>query len=196
MICKIVGGSKDSFSKLYEKDENEYIIGLDSGTLLLNNLEIKVDLAIGDFDSVDISDIKADKIIVYPKDKDYSDLELALMEIKDDKFSKVLVYNALEERFDHSLSAIISLIKYFPLNIYLLDLNNKVYLINKDTKFKKSDYKYISFFSQNAYITLSGFKYNLDNYHLTSNDNLCLSNEIKEDAIIKTKDLVLVIESK
>ena len=70
MICKIVGGSKDSFSKLYEKDENEYIIGLDSGTLLLNNLEIKVDLAIGDFDSVDISDIKADKIIVYPKNKD------------------------------------------------------------------------------------------------------------------------------
>jgi len=183
MICKIVGGSKDSFSKLYEKDENEYIIGLDSGTLLLNNLEIKVDLAIGDFDSVDISDIKADKIIVYPKDKDYSDLELALMEIKDDKF-------------DHSLSAIISLVKYFPLNICLFDLNNKIYLINKDTKFKKGDYKYISFFSQDAYITLSGFKYNLDNYHLTSNDNLCLSNEIEEDAIIKTKDLVLVIESK
>jgi thiamine pyrophosphokinase len=171
MICKIVGGSKDSFSKLYEKDENEYIIGLDSGTFLLNKLGIKVDLAIGDFDSVDINDIKADKVIVYPKDKDYSDLELALMEIKDDKFSKVLVYNAL-------------------------DLNNKVYLINKDTKFKKSDYKYISFFSQNAYITLEGFKYNLVNYHLTSNDNLCLSNEIKEDAIIKTKDLVLVIESK
>ena len=62
----------------------------------------------------------------------------------------------------------------------------------------KNDYKYISFFSLNddTMISLSGMKYNIENYNLKLKDNLCLSNEILDEANISVTNKVLVFLSK
>jgi thiamine pyrophosphokinase len=61
----------------------------------------------------------------------------------------------------------------------------------------KNDYKYISFFSLNddTMISLSGMKYNIENYNLKIDDNLCLSNEIITQCEVITNDYILIIES-
>ena len=79
MIVKIVAGSNDSFSELYEKDQNEYIIGVDYGCKILNDLDSNIDLAIGDFDSFPVSEVTANLYHLHPFIKDYGDLEIAII---------------------------------------------------------------------------------------------------------------------
>ena len=73
-----------------------------------------------------------------------------------------------------------------------------MYLICKDKTITKTNYKYISFFAlEDSIISLSGFKYNIDNYSLKLYNPLAISNEIiSSDARIKVKGKILCIESK
>ena len=59
MIIKIVCAGENHFSKLYQPDENEYIIGVDGGIKVLRDNNVKIDLAVGDFDSIDESEVKS-----------------------------------------------------------------------------------------------------------------------------------------
>ena len=58
MIIKIVGAGENHFSNLYSKDKNEYIIGVDGGLKVLNDL--KIDKSFID----NISESYRDKVIV------------------------------------------------------------------------------------------------------------------------------------
>ncbi|HEY8444866.1 MAG TPA: thiamine diphosphokinase [Bacilli bacterium] len=211
MIVKIVCAGLDHFSKLYKPDEGEYLIGVDAGVDTLIKNRLRVDLAIGDFDSSKTKDLqkKCKKVVSYDSHKDQSDLELTLQYLSlnyskiDYLANKVIdniyVYNATGKRLDHYHATINVLIKYTHLNIKLIDKNNLIYIVNSKTEFKKHGYKYISFFSvdENTVISLKGFKYNLNNYQLKNYDSICLSNEIVEEkGILETNNKkILVIQS-
>lgn len=205
MIVKIICAGKDDFSKLYKKEEGEYIIAVDGGVKAVKNSNIIADLVIGDFDScdLDINEYSKNYIrkITFDKRKDFSDLELALRECKKikDEVEKVIIYNATGGRLDHLYANILLLENYNDLKLEITDENNCVFVINKDTVFLKNEYKYISFFAleKETVISLTGFSYNLDNYELELNNPLCLSNEIVEKGIIKVNNKkILVIRSK
>ena len=91
-----------------------------------------------------------------------------------------------------------TIIKNEEYKIILFDEHNCIFVSELEMNVKKNDYKYISFFSLNndTYITLSGMKYNIENYKLIPKDNLCLSNEIIDEANIVVTKKVLVFLSK
>ena len=185
MIIKIVCASKDEFKELYTKSNEEMLVGVDGGIYEIISLDKKVDLAVGDFDSCNIEEVvmHCNKIRVYPKDKDFGDLELAIMEVKDLEFEKIEIYNATGGRLDHYQATLNVLAKYSYLNIELIDLKNRIRVIDKHLKLSKSEYKYISLFAidDSTRVTLTGFKYDLSNYLLNKLDNLVLSNEIVDN---------------
>jgi thiamine pyrophosphokinase len=93
----------------------DYIIAADGGWAKAKRLEIKVDLVIGDLDSLgpaereelERSEIKT---IAYPAEKDQTDLELALDRAISLRPERIILFGALGERFDQSL-----------VNIFLLE---------------------------------------------------------------------------
>jgi len=198
MIVKIIAASEDSFSQIYRKDENEFIIGLDYGCKVLNDLNITIDLAIGDFDSYPVSKTVANIFYLYPLKKDYSDLELAILETLKFDFEKIEIYNASGRRIDHFIATLNIIKKYHQYNIILLDDINKVYVINGWHELNNGSYENVSFFAieDETVISLKGFLYNLEDYHLKINDNLCLSNRVIENALVSTNKPILVILSK
>lgn len=211
MIIKLIGGGIDNFSKLYHHNEGEFLVGVDAGCDILIKNHLKIDLAIGDFDSAEIKDIEkiSKKTIVYKPEKDKSDLHLALEYIFNNDFKKqylgnkaieeIIIYNVTGNRLDHYQAVINLLVKYSHFNMKVIDLNNLIYIVNYNTKFSKKNYKYISFFplDEGVIVSLTGFKYDLKKYQFKRFDNLCLSNEIKADeALLETNNKkILVIES-
>lgn len=185
MIIKIVCAGIEEFQKLYTETPDEMLVGVDGGIHEIVKLNKKVDLAVGDFDSCNIEEVvmHCNKIRVFPKDKDYGDLELAIMEVKDLDFEKIEIYNATGGRLDHYQAVLNVLAKYSDLNIELLDTRNRIRVIDKYYKIKKDDYKYVSLFSidDGARVTLNGFRYGLNNYLLNKLENLALSNEVVEE---------------
>lgn len=89
----------------------QFVCAADSGLDCAKKLGITPDLAIGDFDSASASALEwavstAIKIIKYPKVKDLSDGEIALIELARLGFSKVYIVGLLsgfETRPDHIL---------------------------------------------------------------------------------------------
>lgn len=201
MIIKVVCAGKNDFYDLYVQDEQEMFVGVDGGIKNIIDFGKKVDLAVGDFDSCAIEEVvmHCEKIRVFPKEKDLGDLELALLEIADIEHEKIIIYNTTGDRIDHYHAALNLIIRHSHLNIEIVDKQNRIRIIDKTTEIEKGKYKYVSFFAvdDGVKISLSGFKYQLNNYSLSRFDNLGLSNELKEDAgtVEINNKRVIVIES-
>lgn len=181
-----------------------YLIGVDKGALNLVRNNYKIDLAIGDFDSVSEEELEliksnAKETIVLNPVKDKTDTEEAL-----DKAltmaNDITIFGGIKgNRIEHFLS---NLTLFNKFNDLLLIDDNSLIMYKKDLILNKEDYKsykYVSFFTfKPSVLTLNGFKYNLDNFNLSlSNCSLTTSNEIVCDkAIIKSSEKLLIILSK
>ncbi len=202
MIYKLICAGDDCFQKLYKKDNNEIIIAVDGGYDILIKMNIKVDYYFGDYDSLNNNIVISNHILKYNSVKDDSDFDLTIKylinEIKITKEDIIYIYNATGGRLDHYYAILNTIVRYNDYNIYLLNDRNKIFVINNNYEIKNDEYKYVSFFSveDDTIITLSGMKYNIDNYNLTVKSNLCLSNEIVGKGLIKTNKKILVIQSK
>lgn len=106
---------------------------------------------------------------------------------------------------DHALANIHILKDALEANIpcQILDKHNRIYLINREITLKKDEVygKYISLIpltNEVEGLTLTGFKYPLNDYTLPIGTSLGVSNEIvKDTAHIKMdKGILTVIESK
>ncbi len=188
--------------KLNKEDlVDSYIVGIDKGALYCLKNNIKMDLAVGDFDSVTSDEfeliIKSTKIEKLNPMKDDTDTEHALNMLKD--YDEILILGGIKgNRIEHFVSMLIYL-KKFP-NVILKDDNSIIYTASKDLIIKKDkNYKFISIFSLDdfTYISLKGFKYDLDNYNLRSDDPLGVSNEVIDDeAKISINGRILIIRTK
>ncbi|HPN61456.1 MAG TPA: thiamine diphosphokinase [Bacilli bacterium] len=201
MIIKIVVVGENQFTRLYQPDADEMLVGVDGGINYIIQMGLTADLGIGDFDSCNIEEVvmACSKVKVFPKEKEKSDLELAILEVKDLHHEKIVIYNGTGGRLDHFIAILNVLIKYSEANIEVVDEHNLMRIISQPTKLVKRDYKYFSLFAleEGTIISLQGFKYPLTNYHLAIHDNLCLSNELVEDGFLEVNNKkILVIESK
>jgi thiamine pyrophosphokinase len=154
-----------------------YIICADGGLKHIHNLNslsdtnLLPDKIVGDFDSIDQETLnfyknKGSFIEKYPKEKDFTDGQLVVLEAVKLKPEKVIIIGGLGGRFDHALANV------HLLNIFLnggiracfLDKNITVYLIDKDTDFEGKEGDLLSIFpfgGKSEGITLSGLKYKL-----------------------------------
>lgn len=182
----------------------ENYIGVDKGALTLARNGKRMLLAIGDFDSVEESDLAyikeySDTLIQLNPIKDDTDSEAAVMYAIQKGYQKIHLYGGLGGRLDHAMINL-RLVSRFPETVYLHDQNNFIYSLAEGVhSIDKRDYTYISFFTEDeATISLEGLKYPLDKQQLTNKDTYTTSNEILEDRGIVTVHAgkVTIIQSK
>ena len=198
MKAVLVIGNNYKFNK--EDFYNSYVIGVDKGALYCLNNDIKMDLAVGDFDSIKEDELesikKITKIVKLNPIKDDTDTEHALNIVKN--YDEIVILGGIKgNRIEHFISMLIYLKKY-P-NLVIKDDNSIIFRADKDIILKKDNYKFISLFSidNNTIISLDGFKYNLDNYNLKENDPLGISNEIVlDEAKINLNGKIIIVKTK
>ncbi|HPP31540.1 MAG TPA: thiamine diphosphokinase, partial [Soehngenia sp.] len=142
--------NEDKLMSLYE--QNDVIIAADSGVEQLLKINKLPDCLVGDLDSINEKSIlylesKGVKTIVYPKEKDKSDTEIAIELILPQKPENITLVGATGSRLDHSLANIFLLKKLSDLNIdtQIIDNNNIIKLIKPEqTIIKDESFDYIS----------------------------------------------------
>jgi thiamine pyrophosphokinase len=95
--------------------ESDFLVGVDGGAAHLYRLGLKPNLVVGDLDSLDNNLIQYFKaagceFAVFPREKDFTDTQIALDLIRDRGFREILLLGALGSRVDHLLSTLFSLL--------------------------------------------------------------------------------------
>lgn len=194
-VIAIVGASPERYLPDLEKFHNEITmwIGADRGALSLINQGIHPDLAIGDFDSInteelDVIETYSKKVELYSSEKDETDLELAINKAVSNEPESIYLFGVTGGRIDHELAnlQLLYLLKQKGIEGTIIDGHNKVRMVFPGNhSLKKNDYySYVSFlpFSPEVTgITLTDFRYPLENASLTWGSTLCISNEIPGD---------------
>ena len=131
-------------------------------------------------------EIKEIKVIRLRPEKDDSDTQSAMNYAIRNGAKKITILGVTGNRVDHLMAnfGLLVLAKNQGVEVILADQYNYMKLVSDGEIIKKSEQfgKYVSFFPLGGYVTgltLEGFKYSLDNYHLTTADSgLTVSNEI------------------
>ncbi len=187
------------------------VIAVDKGLMAAQQLNLAVDYAVGDFDSVSeevisyYKQLSGVQIVEYNPMKDATDTELALDLAISLEPEQILILGATGTRADHMLANIGLL--YTPLKkkikTTLIDKNNKIYMINHETvlyrnKLHGPNVSLLPFTETVDKITLKGFKYPLDEYTLKLGSSIGISNEVTDERaeIILGSGILIVIEAK
>lgn len=210
-VLIVTGGNIDlPFTKEYvEKHLFDFIIAADSGLNYCQALGCKVDLILGDFDSVDASilaDYKQTKTKIFPPEKDYTDTHLALLTAIAKGATDITIIGATGGRLDHTM-ANVGLIKIpyergqIPCRI--VDSKNRIQILGNYTEIHKSNQwgDYISllpYTERVSNIVLKGFKYPLENATLNQGESIGISNELilEHGSISFTDGILLMIEAR
>lgn len=176
-----------------ELKDSSFLICADSGANCLYNYEISPNYLVGDFDSINPEilkyflnkDCKIDK---YPKEKDFTDTEIALNKAIELGASEIIFLGCTGSRLDHTLGNIGLLLKCLDLKIkaYLKDDNNIIFMTNESIDLegeKGKTFSLLAYGNNVSGLTLKGVKYPLKNYELKVGDPLTLSNEFVEDKV-------------
>lgn len=130
--------SMDLLNQLLEW--SPYIVVLDGALSRVSALGIKFDVALGDFDGVDMATIRdlipPDTAIEYTPDQNKTDLEKGIEFLIQKGMAAVNIIWATGKRSDHYLNNIGTLARYHKkINMVMLDDYSKIYAI--DSGFKK-----------------------------------------------------------
>lgn len=186
---------------------NNYIICADGGYDIALKHNIVPDLLIGDFDSLQGTLPEDIEKKVFPPEKDYTDLELAVRYCRTLDASHVEIAGGLGGRLDHTVANIQILSQYsdFFDSLVIRDGKNKCFILNgsetSHINIPAEDDSYLSIFSLSEEcegVTFTGVKYPLENHTLTRTFPLGVSNEFKEKSAFLSikKGTLLVVISK
>lgn len=211
MITLIISGGElnSNFLKEFIKNNNiNNIIAVDKGLEALDENGILPNYIVGDFDSINKNVLSKyennAEVIKLNPEKDFSDTHMALKLAIKIKSTSIYILGAMGKRIDHALANIHILKEALDNNIEckILDSNNEIQLITTG-KYKVGNfgYKYVSLIPLTTKvegITLTGFKYPLNNATLEIGHSIGVSNElIKDIATIEIKSGILIfIKSK
>lgn len=182
MRAVIIGnGDIDDYSYICSKlREGDFIICADGGLNHIQKLGIKADIAIGDFDSAEpCGDVEC---IRYPRDKDFTDGELAVLYAVERDFDEILLVAMTSGRLDHTITNIMLLTK--DSRLCLLDEKNEIFAVKDSIKICKKRGKTLSIipvFSDLEGISTTGLLYPLHNGRLEFAKGRGNSNVITDD---------------
>lgn len=160
--------------------DDDFIICADGGMKHIDGLNVTPDVVIGDFDSSEYDDSVTN--YVYPKDKDFTDGELAVKYSFENGYSPVLLIAMTGTRLDHTLTNIFQLTRYE--NISLIDDHNEIYVLSDKLEFSARKGKTLSIipvYSDVCGITTKGLKYPLNDETLYFGEGRGNSNIIIDD---------------
>ncbi|MEQ6375281.1 thiamine diphosphokinase [Bacillaceae bacterium S4-13-56] len=191
----IVGGApKDNIPSLKKFEKNvDYWIGADGGAVTITQQNVPLDLAIGDFDSVsqvekNYIEENAKDLKSYPKEKNETDLELAIYYALSKKPTEVLLFGVTGGRFDHTMINVQMLYTFVQKGIQasIYDSQNKItcHLPGKYEVFYEEEYPILSFLPLSETVmnlSLEGFYYPLESATVHWGLSRTISNELIEE---------------
>lgn len=205
----VTGGTVEKpFAADYVRQQNfDYFIAADSGIRFFAEEGIRPDEILGDFDSADpvlLSQFRQDAGIIFHQfrpEKDAVDTELALELAMERESSEIHILGGTGTRMDHMLGTVrlLGFAMEQGITCYLADAHNRIRLIQSRTVLKKARQygTYVSLIpltTQAAGVTLTGFKYPLQDYTLGGFTSLGISNEIvEEEAVVDVKEGILIL---
>ena len=180
-------------------------IAADGGYKNALRLGVKVDILLGDFDS--IGEYKTDEdveILKVPAEKDFTDTQMAVETAIARGADEIVIIGGLSGRLDHTMSNVSILEDLSTRRVHALitDGNNRIRFINStSTLIAKSGYKYVSILlaSEKAKgVSVEGCKYPLKNAKLERNVQYAISNEIDGNcALISVRNgAIYIVESR
>lgn len=200
-ICYIIGAG-DIYTKTRIKaGAGDYIICADGGYAHRTLLGREPNLVVGDFDSYGVIPETQNKIVA-PREKDETDMMLAVNEGLKKGYKEFVIFGALGgNRFEHSVANI-------QLLAYICDKDARATLIHKGklfTAFKNSELNfskdkdgYVSVFSlcdESRGVNIRNLKYEVEDFTLKANLPIGISNEFigKESTVSVEDGTILVI---
>lgn len=205
----VTGGKRPLRSSLLKYiEEDDFIIGVDSGCNTLYEYNIKPNLILGDFDSIkkEVLDYyKSEKIeyIEFNPEKDYTDTDLGYEKAKEKGYKKIVFFGATGTRVDHTLGNFGILIKALRegINAEIIDENNRVFLTDRSLKLFGDTGETISFHAISDKVinfSVKGAKYSLQNYDMSILEPRAVCNEFLEESIDISfdKGIIMVIFTK
>lgn len=184
--------------KIIDIKDDDIIIAVDQAVSDLYKQRIKIDLAVGDFDSLKNRGVLTNlNVVELQPEKDVTDTYQALLEAKKMGADACVIVGGIGgERVEHFMVHLMHFNEFE--NLTIINDYSQIFMIKENSKEIIFD-GYVSIFSYpEAVITLEGFKYSLKDYELKAYDPLGISNEVvKEKAHIHVlKGRVLVVLSK
>lgn len=194
-----------------EKLQPDCIIGIDRGLNFCYQYRIHPDYILGDFDSIDkkILDYYEHQSEIpvkrYKPEKDATDTRIGLELAIKLGSTRVFLLGATGGRLDHYMGNLQSLTaaRREGVEAWILDSRNALTVLDKPTVISREEQfgTYISFLAMSDQVeglTLTGFKYPLHEYTMTSFDRIGVSNEIQEKTakVEFSKGLLLMVMSK
>lgn len=202
MKCFIVGAGQHYNDDVLDIRKQDYVIAADAGYEYLVDKNIKCDMVIGDFDSVDSLPIH-DNVIKLNPIKDETDMLSAVNQGIKKGYTKFHIYGGCGKRFAHTMANIqlLTMLASKGMQGYLYG-ENEILTVIKDSyiSFDKMKKGYISVFSlTNECIGVyeKNLKYLLDDYTMVNDYAIGVSNEFigKESEVgVKKGTLLIAIE--
>lgn len=176
--------NQENLMRLIRKSSFDFYAA-DAGYKIALDMKLHLKHILGDFDSADRPDLS--NVIVFPKEKDQTDSELALDFAASEGYRSVWLIAPFGGRIDHTL-ANLNLLLYarsLGVSLKLYDGENLVCLFDEGIYHPSNEYQYYSFFptDKTALISLDGFKYPLDRYMIRKERSLCVSNEARDSKL-------------
>jgi len=196
-------GDENSIKNIIQ--DHDYIVAVDGGYQHLKNISIMPDVIIGDMDSIDPDDLcrlqkENIEIMQYPREKDETDLEIALNHVINLGYDKIVIVAAFGGRLDQMLTNLLMLKK--PMlndrTVIYFDGLEYVHLISSSLIIRGSigdRVSLIPFFGPVHGISTMGLKYQLVNESLYPEQSRGVSNVITEKEVkieIKSGQLICI----
>ena len=145
-VCFIIGNNFDLTNYDFT---NKIVVGIDKGAYLAYKSGIKLDYAIGDFDSIGAQELEElydyTNVVKLNPIKDDTDTLYALKMFAD--FDHLIVLGGITgKRIDHFV-ANLKLFYEFP-NLIIVDNDTFISLCDKESYFRKDEYNFYSFFEE------------------------------------------------
>lgn len=203
----IISGGTPPSKKLLERviDKNSIIIFSDSGANVGFKYGLDCKAIVGDLDSIsqeakDYYTKKHCKFITFNKEKDFTDTELAIVELIKYEVDSIILLGCIGTRMDHTLANMGLLVNYASkgYNIKIMDEHNEIMVLLRSTIIHAEEHKVFSlqsFRDKVSNLSIIGAKYPLRNYDLYSGDPLTVSNEFldRDVEIIFNEGTLLLI---
>jgi thiamine pyrophosphokinase len=185
----------------------DLIVCADGGCEYVIKCGLIPDALIGDLDSIDYEILEVVKdtnccIIRYPREKDYTDTELAVNYALDQGSDEIILLAGTGDRLDHSLANIFLLVKLLNRSIKacLINENNTVYITNNTITLKGNIGDLVSLIPVGGDVEgiyTDGLQYRLSGHGIKMGEPLGISNVFtNEEVNVRIKSgILLVIKS-
>lgn len=207
--CIVIGAGEWRQSKISYDCCRDFCVAVDGGLEYCKKLSIVPDLVVGDFDSIGtdgkkmlerFQEQKPDKVVRLNPEKDDTDMLSALRIALEKGYRKFFLYAATGGRLEHTIANIQCLLflKRQGAEAWIVDGMGGIFVMENETKsFLESQQGYVSVFTigdRAEGVTLRGLKYPLENYTMTNDYPIGISNEfIGEQAVIEVREGTLVV---